>query len=131
MIWQSPKRLSNVRKNILFQNHDIFMLRINVWNSGDICPYIFLWHKDTKIIREEHHCFYTMTKIWICFEKAKTVACVTDEAGANDWIPSRLLSSPVLNLPVLRLPYKQNGNLQCNYYLTFASCLYCQNISFQ
>lgn len=46
--------------------------------------FFFLSHKDTKIIREELHCFYTVTKIWVCFEKAKRVACVTDEAGAND-----------------------------------------------
>lgn len=128
MIWQAPKRLSNVRENILFQNHDRFMLWINVWNSDNICHY-FLWHKDNRIIRELH-CFYILTKIWVSFGKGQKVACITEEAGANDWIPFCLLSPPAVNSLVLFLSYKQYCNLLCNYYLTFASWLCCQNISF-
>lgn len=92
------------------------------------CHY-FLWHKDNRIIRELH-CFYTITKIEVSFVKGQKVTCITEEAEANDWIPFCLLSPPVVNSLVLFLPYKQNCNLQCNYYLTFASWLCCQNISF-
>lgn len=79
---------------------------------------------------EELHCFYTLTKIWVCFEKGKG-SRMYYWRSRSQWLPSCLLSPPVVNSLVLFLPYKQNCSLQCNYYLTFASCLYHQNISFQ
>lgn len=76
-----------------------------------ICHH-FLWPKDNRIIRDKLHCFYTMTKICISFEKGRKGACITVEVGASDWIHSCLLSPLRENSPVLFPPYKQNCNQQ-------------------
>lgn len=61
--------------------------------------------------------------------KREKVACIIEEPGASDWIPSCLLSPPPLNSLVFLLPYEQNCALKCNCCLTFPCCLCCQNIS--